>query len=125
MSGSLIFVSFLGLFSLFSCLVQLSVLSYILFVNYLLEALSFLMRNRKGVDPDKKGSREVLGGVEEKTVTRISCMKNQSIFNEMAAKKRKKLAFISGYSSGLYTCFRNVLSEKCSLTFFQSLWEQC
>jgi hypothetical protein len=46
------------------CLVQLSVLSYyVLFVNYLLEALSFLMRDRQGVYLDESG--EELGRVVE------------------------------------------------------------
>lgn len=96
MSESLIFVSSLGALSfVLVCLVQLQydgfcfllfiTLYSLMFCCYLLEACSFLMRDRKGLDPDGRGSREELGWTEgEKTVTRI-CRVKKSIFS----KRRK------------------------------------
>lgn len=42
----------------------------------------FIMRHRKGVDPDGRGDEKELGGVEEgKTLRKIHCLKN-CIFNK-------------------------------------------
>jgi hypothetical protein len=49
--------------------------------DYLLEDCSFLMRNRKEVDPKGRGSREDLGG---ETVIRIYCMRKESVFKRGA-----------------------------------------
>ena len=41
------------------------------------------MRDRKGVDLDGKGREEALGGVGgEETITRLYCMRKESIFNK-------------------------------------------
>jgi hypothetical protein len=40
------------------------------------------MRDRKGVDPNRRGSKEELGGVEGgETIFRIYYMRKKSIFN--------------------------------------------
>lgn len=71
-SGALILIPSLGVFS-FCCLVfpnfDIIVLVfsyYILFLifYYLLEAYSFLIRNREGINPVGRGGEEELGGVE-------------------------------------------------------------
>ena len=49
---------------------------FFLFGCYLLEACSFLMRDRKGVDLDGRDGGEELGGVEgEETVICVYCMR--------------------------------------------------
>ena len=37
----------------------------VMFGCYLLEACTFLMRDRKGADPEERGGGEELGGIEE------------------------------------------------------------
>ena len=77
--GCLILVPLLGLFpfcwfALSSFNVMVFVLSFIfvMFGHSRLEVCSFLMRDRKGVDPDESGGGEGLEGAEEReTVIRI------------------------------------------------------
>lgn len=53
-----------------------------MFYYYPLEACSFLMWDRKGVDPDGKGGGEELGEVEGgETVIRTDFVRKESIFN--------------------------------------------
>ena len=52
-----------------------------MFGCYLLEACSFLMRDRKGVDLDGRDGGEELGGVEgEETVIRIYYVRKNIFF---------------------------------------------
>ena len=54
-----------------------------MFGCYLLEACCFLMRHRKGMDPEGKGGEEEVEGVEgEETVIRIYCMREEFVFNK-------------------------------------------
>ena len=49
------------------------------------------MRDRKGVDPDRRGGEEVLGGVKGgETVIRIYRMRKESIFNQRNKNKDRK-----------------------------------
>jgi hypothetical protein len=41
---------------------------FVVFYCYLLEACCFLMRNRKGVDPEETGGGEKQGGIEGEKV---------------------------------------------------------
>lgn len=55
---------------------------FIMFGGYLLQACFCLMRDRQGVDLERRGSAEELGGLKgRKTITRISCIRKVSIFN--------------------------------------------
>ena len=90
-SESLTLVSGLGTLFLLGCYVQLSILKFLLhlifyfviFGCYLLEACSFLMRDRKGVDLEGRRGGEDLGRVEgEETIIRIYYMRKESIFNK-------------------------------------------
>ena len=52
-----------------------------MFGCYLLEACSFLIRDRKGVDPDRMGGGEELRGVKGgEAVIRIFCMRTKIYF---------------------------------------------
>lgn len=94
-SGSLIIVPFLGGSFLFAgapsstsvCFLFYFIIFYFVrFCCYLLDACSFLIKDINGVDPDGRGGREEVGGVEEgKTVIRIYYMRISLFFN-----KRKK-----------------------------------
>lgn len=56
---------------------------FVVFGCYFSDACSFLMRDRKGMDPEGRGGREELGGVEgEVYIIRIDCMRKKSIFNK-------------------------------------------
>lgn len=88
MNGSLILLPSLVAFLLLVCLVQvwyngfwlnLIIFYFGIFCGYLLEAFSLLIRNRKWVDPGRKGGEKELGG---ETETRIYCMRKQPIFNK-------------------------------------------
>ena len=62
-----------------------------MFGCYLLEACSFLMRDRKGVDLDGRRGGEELGGVEGgETIIRIYYVRKKSIFNKRKIEKRIK-----------------------------------
>lgn len=51
--------------------------------GYLLEACSFPVRDRKGVDLEERGGRDELGGAAEgETVIILYCMRKQPIFNK-------------------------------------------
>lgn len=89
-SGSLTLESALG-FPLLVCFVQLWCAGLFHITNfkfdmlycYFLEACSFLTRARKGVNPDGKGSRENLGGMEGgETVIRVYYIIKESSFNQ-------------------------------------------
>ena len=55
-----------------------------MFGCYLLEACSFLMIDRKGVDPEKRRGGEELGGVQgRESIIRVYCIKKDSIFNKI------------------------------------------
>jgi hypothetical protein len=48
------------------------------------------MRDRKGMDPEGRGGREELGGVEgEVYIIRIDCMRKKSIFNKRNTNLKK------------------------------------
>ena len=54
-----------------------------MFGCFLLEACSFLMKDRKGVDLEERGGGEELGRVEEReTIIRKYCLRKESIFNK-------------------------------------------
>jgi hypothetical protein len=56
---------------------------FVVFCFYLLETCSFLMRERKGVEPKVKGGREQLGGLKRgKIVFRLYCMRKESMANK-------------------------------------------
>lgn len=56
---------------------------FAMFGFYFLQACSFLMGDRKGVDPEGRGSAEELEGAEGgETVIRMYWMKKESIFNQ-------------------------------------------
>jgi hypothetical protein len=58
---------------------------FVMFCCYLLEACSFLRRDRKEVDLDGRRGREELGGIEgREAVIRKYCMRKESIFNKRA-----------------------------------------
>ena len=64
-------------------IVQLQLSSNILLCYYLLEVYSLLMRDRKGMDLDRRGGRKDLGGAEGgETVFRVYCMRRESMFNK-------------------------------------------
>lgn len=74
-----------ALFFLLLCLVQLfpfylTVFYFVMFCCCLLEAHSFLMRDRKGVDLDGRGGGEELGGRREETPVRIYHVREKSLF---------------------------------------------
>jgi len=53
--------------------------------------LFFLMRDRKGVDPERRGGGEDLGGVKGgETVIRIYRMRKESIFNKRNKDRDRK-----------------------------------
>ena len=55
-----------------------------MFGCYLLEACSFLMTDRKGVDPEKRRGGEELGGVQgRESIIRVYCIKKDSILNKI------------------------------------------
>lgn len=89
MSGSLVLGPALGtLFLPLGCRVQRQrngfcfIFSYFIFVIlgcYVLEICSFLITNRKGVDPEGRGGVEELGGIEgEETIIIIDCVRKES-----------------------------------------------
>jgi hypothetical protein len=92
----------LALFLLFVCFMQFDVLAYIIaqhstyhIISYhisyhspLEACLCFLMRDRKGVNLDRKGGRKELGGAEGgKTTIRMYCVKGKSIINKRNKSK--------------------------------------
>lgn len=63
-------------------LFYLIIFYFVMFGCFLLEACYFLMRNKKGVDLERRGGGEELGGVETvETILRIYCVRKESIFN--------------------------------------------
>ena len=53
------------------------------------------MRDRKGVDMDRRGGCQELGGVEgKKTVTMIYCMRKDSIFNKAGRKTNVIISYL-------------------------------
>lgn len=57
--------------------------------RYLLEASSFLMRDRKGVDPDGRGGvEEPEGGEGRETALQLHCMRKESMFNKGGKKEK-------------------------------------
>lgn len=78
-------------FPLLSCLVQLRCVGFAFFLLYfiltcfatLLETCSSLMRDREGVDSERRGGREELRGIEgEETEIKIHCIRKDSIFKK-------------------------------------------
>lgn len=66
------------LFVLYLC-----ILYFVLLYYYLLEACSFIVRDRTGMDPDERGGGEELKGTDRKeTIIRIYHVKNESILNK-------------------------------------------
>ena len=58
-----------------------------MFGCYLLEAHSFLVRDRKGTDPEGKDGGVELGWEEGgETISSIYCMRKESIFNKIWQK---------------------------------------
>lgn len=61
---------------------NLTIFYFVMFGGYLLEACPFLARDRKGVDVDRKGGGEELGGGERgESVFRLYCLRKESMFN--------------------------------------------
>ena len=60
-----------------------------MFDPYLLEACSFQMRDRKGVDPNGRGGRDQLARREGgETVIMVYCMRKESVFDKKGKWKK-------------------------------------
>jgi hypothetical protein len=71
-------------------LLYVIIVYFVVFGCYFSDACSFLMRDRKGMDPEGRGGREELGGVEgEVYIIRIDCMRKKSIFNKRNTNLKK------------------------------------
>lgn len=85
-----------------------------MFGGYLVETYSFLMRDRKKVDPDERGGEEELTGAEGgETLIRRDYMTKESIFD-----KRKIESYVCAeFLSGGVEC-RIAILKHCDVTVF-------
>lgn len=76
---------------------------------YLLKVRCFLVRDRKGVDPEGRGSGEELGGVKGgKIIIKIYCMWKETIFNKEENEIHYSLTVHGLSLLSVYTYFKRI-----------------